>query len=414
MLAATLETQQVDFDTVRTLHDALGDVATGLEGLAGAFQAEQIRKLGEGLTDTADFLEKVGPAAAKAADDLEKATGALRTDARTLKELLRAAPLDLQAARDIHDSLVRFGEGLDKMKAVLRLERLDAMREGFQGMQSALSTGADQVERLSSYTYPVVTVNGLKPEVTQKPFWPEGEEIAKGLRKAAKGVSAADKEMTDLARDLPRLGVALEDSRKVVDRTRAALALTLKQQEKLEPLLKDMPARAAHLAEELPALGTGLAQVLRDTGKLKEVATGLRQARHSLDTVGSRWPELSKALSRSAKLLKATRTQVDGILQNREHYETAQQQAVFLCESFAQMLPLLTDQLNTQLQGQDQALGELGQGIDEVGDLLPGFGLTVAHLLKVGRFLAWLMAAIFALHGVYLLLSARLGKQFSV
>jgi hypothetical protein len=68
---------------------------------------------------------------------------------------------------------------------------------------------------------------------------------------------------------------------------------------------------------------------------------------------------------------------------------------------------------NTQLQGQDQALGELGQGIDEVGDLLPGFGLTVAHLLKMGRFLAWLMAAIFALHRVYLLLSARLGKQFS-
>jgi hypothetical protein len=414
IVTSALQTQQVDFETVRTLHDALGDVAGGLERFADTLQAEHIGKLGDGLGETAEFLEKVVPATTRAADDLEKATETLRADAGQLAGLLSEAPLDLKAAHDIHDSLAHFGEGLDKMKTILRLEQLDAVRDGFDGMQTSLATGADQVERLSRFTYPVITFHGLVPEVDQRQFWPEGETIAKGLRKAAGGVKAADKEMANLARDVPHLRASLEDSRKIVDKTREALALALRQHDKLEPLLKEMPTRAARLAEQLPALGTDVAQVLRGTGRLKEVGTALRQAQASLDAVGAHWPELRMALTRSATLLRATRGQLQTVLRNRHQYESAQHEAASLGESFALMVPLFTDQFTGRLQHQDAALDDLEQGLVEVGDVLPVYGQTMSRLLLVGRLLAWLMAGIVALHGAYLLMTVRFGRRYSL
>jgi chromosome segregation ATPase len=413
-VTTTLQSQQVDFETIHTLHDALGEVATGLETLAGSIQPDQVGQLSEGLGETAAFLERVVPATTKAADDLEKATSALHADARNLTTLLKEVPLDLKTTRDIHDSLARFGDGLDKLDGALRLKRLGAIQEGFEGMQTALTKGADQVEKLGSYTYPVVTFNGLTPEISERKFWPEGEAIAKGLRQAAGGIQAASKEMDGLARELPQVRSALEESRKIVGKTREALALTLKQQDQLAPLLKEMPLKTAQLAEQLPALGKDVAQLLRGTDKLQEVARALRQAQQGMKTARERWPEPQKALTRSANLLRSTRGHLQTILDNPQQYEAARQQAVLLGEALVVMVPLITEQLNGQLQDQDQALDELGQSIDEVSDLLPVYGTTLSRLLRIGRLLAWLVAGITGLHGVYLMLSARMGRRYSV
>src|SRR5207244_752909 len=135
---------------------------------------------------------------------------------------------------------------------------------------------------LAGYSYPVVKIDRLKPVVEQRPFWPEGEKIAEGMMKAAAGAKEAGKELDDLAGELPRLRASLDESRKGVDKTREALATALKQQDKVEPLLKDIPAHTARLAEELPTLGGDLSRLLRDTGRLKEVAVSLRQAQKGI------------------------------------------------------------------------------------------------------------------------------------
>src|SRR5262249_11370432 len=161
------------------------EVAAGLDSMGATFDGTRVQKLGDGLGETAAFLEeRVIPGAAKAADQLETSTKALRADAEHLTRLLKAAPLDLKVAREVHDSLGRFSEGLDKMNTVLKLERLGTMRDGFKGLEDALGTGADQVEKVAGYTYPMVEFNGLKPVVDQKKFWPEGDKIAEGMRKA--------------------------------------------------------------------------------------------------------------------------------------------------------------------------------------------------------------------------------------
>jgi chromosome segregation ATPase len=407
-VARTLQRQKIDYKTVETVSDSLGQVAGGLDSFAETLNPKTLARFGDGLGETASFLEeKVVPSASKAADDLEASLGAMRKDSEQLALLLRSASPDLKAAQEIHDGLARFSEGLARMNVALKMEHLGAMKEGFRGLETSLTSGADQVEDLSSYTYPVVTFNGLKPVVEQRKFWPRGDDIAQGMRKAAIGVKGAGKELDRLTEELPRLRETLDESRKVAEKTREAMAAALKQRDQVEPLLRQVPEQAARLAEQLPRLGEDLAQMLRDTGKLKEVATSLRQAQQGIDAAVQRWPQLRAGLSRSSDLLKATQKQLDQALENRQEYESALRQTIFLAKTFAIVLPEFTDQIDRQLAQHEQSLGDLSQSIHEVGESMPVYGRTAIRLVQTARLLLWLLAPIFALHGLYLVWTAR-------
>src|SRR5262249_34213968 len=253
------------------------------------------------------------------------------------------------------------------------------MREGFRGLECSLTAGSEQVERLSSYTYPVVTFKGAKPEVSQRPFWPDGGKIAEGMRKAALGAVAAGKEMDQLAMDLPEIRDSLLESCHLVDKVRDALALALESQDKIEPLLKEVPNHAARLAEDLPKLSTDLSRMLRDTQRLKEVATALLQAQKGIDAAVAGWPELRTTLSRLAVVLRATHNQLDQAMQHRHEYEAAMQQTVQVADTFATLLPLITDQLDGRLGEEERTLTELADGLDEVGAALPNCAQTTVR-----------------------------------
>ena len=413
-ITGNLKEQQVDYDTVRTVSDSLGDVAKGLDGFSETLDPKGVQQMGKGLGATADYLDgKLVPGADKAAADLEKSMELLRTDALRLAALLRDAPLDLKTARELNESLAKFSDSLKRMSVTMRPESLDAMNEGFEGLETSLTTGADQVERLTGYNYPVVTFSGLRPHIESHAFWPEGGRIADGMRKAAKGASAAKKEMACMQDDLPRLKESLDESRKIVEKTQEALDHALKQQEKVEPLLKDIPEHAARLAEELPQLGSDLAKILRDTKRLKDVAVMLRDTQKSLDAAVAQWPEMRKNLGRSADLLRAMQEQVKHALEHRSEYEASLEQTLILIRTFAGVLPLLTEELESELQEQENSLANLGTSIDEVSAALPACEQTASRILTMSRLLMILVAGIFGLHGGYLCLGSRLGPQYS-
>jgi uncharacterized phage infection (PIP) family protein YhgE len=409
-MIANVRDQNVDYDTVQTISDALGDVADGLDGFSQTLDPKGMQQLGLGLGTTADFLDKqIAPGADHAADDLEKSTAALRTDADRLAKLLRTAPLDLTTARDVHESLGKFADGLQRMKTTLKPDNIETMREGFKGLETSLSTGADQVERLAGLNYPVVTFSGFRAHVEHRAFWPEGETIAEGMRKAAKGAGAAVKEMDLLAEDLPKLRDGIDESRRLVDKTREALAAALKDQQTVEPLLKDVPEHAARLAEELPRLGTDLAKILRDTSRLKEVAAMLREAQKAIDNAVARWPDLRKTLSRSAVLLRATQQQLNRALENRDMFEVSLELTIMLVRALTTALPALADQLDANLQEQEQSLASLENSINDVGNSLPEVQSTATTVLSMTRLLMVLIGGVFALHGAFVLAGARAG-----
>lgn len=409
-----LKTQSIDYETVQALRDALGDAANGLDGLSQTLDPKDLKQFGNGMKTAADFLEnQVGPAAAGAADNLEKTAGSLREDAKLLSSLLRTAPPDLKAARNIHDGLRNFDKGLERMQQLLRSERIDTMREGFKGLEQSLNTGAEQVQRLANYTYPVVRFNGWSPVVEQRAFWPEGGEIADGMRKAAKGAMAADDELHSLCKDLPSLRQALAESRKAAIATRETLAVALQQQDKVEGLLQSVPEYAARLSDQLPKLANSLAKILRDTSRLKEVGKLLRQTHKGIDNAVARWPELRKNLGRSSVLLRNTQTQLNYVLTHRDEYEASLQHTLLLSRTISASLPLLSDQLEMELDDQERALTNLDDSINDVRESLPVLASGASNILQTTRLLLVLLAVIFGLHGGYLIAGARMGRRYS-
>jgi ABC-type transporter Mla subunit MlaD len=403
IVARTLRKQKVDYKTLETVSDALGQVSAGLNNLSGTLDPEYLARFGDGLGQTASFLdERVIPTAKKAADDLEESLSSMQADGKQLARLLRSAAPDLKALQEVHDGLARFGDGLARMNGAMKMEHLNAMKEGFEGLEVSLKTGAEQVEDLSSYTYPVVTFNGLKPEIEQRKFWPKGDDIAWGMRKAATGVQGASKEMDRLTAELPKMRETLDESRKVAERARAAMAAALKQRDQIEPLLKQVPEQAAILAEQLPRLGADLVKILRETDKLNMVAASLRDAQKNIDTAVDHLPQTRAMLARSATLLLATQQQLKQALENRREFESAMRQTILLAEMFAILLPEFTDQIDSQLAQHERTLGDLGQSIHEVSATVPVYSRTASRLVHTARLLLLLLGIIFALHGCYL------------
>jgi chromosome segregation ATPase len=233
------------------------------------------------------------------------------------------------------------------------------------------------------------------------------------MRKAAKGAAAATEEMQLLSKDLPKLRQALIDSRKAAAGTREALAAALKQQDKVEGLLKSVPEHAARLTDQLPQLADSLAKILRDTSKLKEVGKLLRQAQKGIDNAITRWPELRKNLGRSSLLLRNTQGQLDYVLTHRAEYESSLQHTLTLSRTISAALPLLSEQLEMELDDQDRALTNLDDSINDVRESLPGLARGASNILQTTRLLLLLLAAIFGLHGGYLIVGARLGRRFA-
>ena len=407
-VSADVKSRSLNADGLTTVSDALGQVAQGLDGLSKTLAPAGVAEIGKGLSGTADYLEvNVLPAAEKAATALDKAGAGLEADAGKLKAAFDKTPLEVKSLRAMVQSLKRFEEGFGQMAKLTKLESLEAMREGFKGLETSLESGAEQVERLSKYTYPKVEIKGLRVEVEEKDFWPDGKTIAAGMRKGAKGCVAAGKEMDTIGKELPKLRKSLQQSHAVVKATRQAISTALEQQDKLEPLLKRLPQHLALLAEELPRMTKELAKVLRETSRLAEVAKALRQAEKSMTQASANWPELRLGLEKSATLLRATRKQMQSALVHRDEYEQTLLQTVELTTMFAKSLPLMLEEVDTGLEQQQVSLDELGDSIDKVTESLPVMAESASRLLTTTRYLLGLFAAALALHAVILLGGTR-------
>src|SRR5262249_23098773 len=153
--------QQVDFRTVDAIARSLGDVSRGLNAWADTVDAERMQKVSAGLGATASYLDhNVAEPSEKSATELEIALGGLEKDSARLATLLRQSAPDLKSAKTIYDGLGHFDTGLDKLGELIKADRIDAMKEGLVGLETSLSTTADQVDKVSGLSYPVVTFNG--------------------------------------------------------------------------------------------------------------------------------------------------------------------------------------------------------------------------------------------------------------
>ena len=390
-LTTQLNYQRVDYDSVKAMRDALGDLADGMSTLSTSLDETQLAQIGKGLGDTASFLDKkIVPAAEHTSKQLDGLSRALKGDADRLARLVRESPADLKAARELHTALGSLGEGIGEMQAALAADRIGIMREGFGSLADALAAGADEAEaRRDLGPDGVITFEALARSLEKRGL--DDEDVAARLRRAAEAARAARRELARMADDLPRLRAALADSRRIVDRTRDVLG-NVTQDGKNSPLLKDLPAHLSGLAEELPRLSANLSRVLNDTKSLRDLAAALRRAEIGFDVAVARWPDLKRLLGRSADLLRSARGQLDFTLEHRHEYEAALQQTVSLADAFASMLPLMTEHLDQRLREQ-VGPGRAGPGIDDFSDVLPETAPDGADAADAARRAAVLVAA---------------------
>ena len=113
---------------------------------------------------------------------------------------------------------------------------------------------------------------------------------------------------------------------------------------------------------------------------------------------------MRSGLSGSATLLRATRDQLDQVIEHRAEYEAAREQVEGLSEEFAGLLPALTEGLDARLDREDRTLAEMAGGLAQVDAALPAYSTALERCLVIGRLLAWLVAAVAGLHGSYLML----------
>ncbi len=404
-LSQLLQRQSLDFQAIATLQQSLDAVIAGLDAWSNSLDAERMQQLSQSLRTTADFFDgQIVPESQKAAQGLEEAIALMQDDARRFAELLRQAPPSFKSLEAIHDTLASVDQAATRISNALPAERLDQIRDGFQGMETALTTTADQVDRLTNYSYPVMKFDSLRsPRVEMKPFWPEGEKIAAGLRQATRGVQAANKEMDMLRKELPAIRETIRQNQKGLSGIREALSEALKAKPTAERLLSVLPDHAAKLADRLPVAGGSLAKALRQTQRLTEVAAALRKAADTLDRTLATWPQVQTSLKKSSDLLRLTRTQLDRVILDRPLYEKALQQSSELAQSFAQLMPVFSDQIDTRLAEQEYALKSMKEGLSEFHASLPTLEQNTNHLLGTIRWLFALVALLIAGHGIWML-----------
>jgi ABC-type transporter Mla subunit MlaD len=401
-----LHSQTIDYESVRAMRDAVGDVADGMDLLTRTVDESQFGQIGKGFGDAARFLDdQVVPAAERTGRNLDELSRALKRDTDRLERLVREAPPDLKVAREIRDGLASLGRGIGDMQSALQADRLETMRDGFGELASTLRAGAAQADALSGRGPEGITLDSVAASVRRRAT-AEQDDPGTRLRQAAAAARTARRELSHMADDLPRLNASLGESRKVIDATRAALSEALRQEDQLEPLLKDLPGHLKTLSRELPRLSGNLARILQDTQSLRNLAGALRRTEKGFDAAVTRWPEMRRLMSRSADLLRSARGQLDHTLEHRQEYEAALRQTLSLAEAFTSMLPLVTDHLDQELHEQELALDDLGKSIDDFGTHIPEFGQNTITVLQTVRWLLALLAGVAALHGLYLIGSA--------
>ena len=114
-IAEVLKGQSIDIETVQVLHDALGDLADGLEKTGDFVDAENALAMATALESTADFLEiSVAANADQVANQIETVASAFSRNAELMKQFLEKEPFDLRAVEQLRDTLDSYSEALKK------------------------------------------------------------------------------------------------------------------------------------------------------------------------------------------------------------------------------------------------------------------------------------------------------------
>jgi uncharacterized phage infection (PIP) family protein YhgE len=284
-------------DTLLILSDAL-------KMQAEALNPQTFSGLAAVLERTAEALVKQSQAARSAARDLEDTAEALLVWAEVCREFLNEVQIDLELAGQVHTSLTTFSDGSKSLEKILEMPQVPAIRDGLGGLDRALTTAATDIEDLASVTYPRFYWNGKWPAYEWVAVFPNGYQIAEGLRQAAEGIRSANKELETLGKELPRIRRAVESSRKVLEKVRDASGTVYEKRHEIARSRERLADLIEFLAQGMAETTTSLAEAMRELERMEAVAQDLRNAQAALLDDAQRFEDVRTRLLESSQQLR--------------------------------------------------------------------------------------------------------------
>jgi hypothetical protein len=120
------------------------------------------------------------------------------------------------------------------------------------------------------------------------------------------------------------------------------------------------------------------------------------------------WPVLVETMHRSATVLNGSHRQLESVLAQRVQCERAVNNSQQIAQTAASLIESSTTTLDARLDEQQQSLGQMERGLNEVSDNLPGVKQTANDLLLTLRWMFWLVGGLIGLHGLFVVCDARL------
>jgi hypothetical protein len=312
----------------------------------------------------------------------------LRKESDRLRSLGRQAVPDFQAAQEVYEALGRLDGGLQRFGTIFDRSRWEAMQDGLAGLEASLEATAGEVERIARYKYPIVRRNGIRIDLEEKPFWPNGERIADGLRRATTGTRAAREELAIASREIPAVRDAIDSSRQTIQRTRQTLGAALKYRKEVESLLNEIPDRTGQYTENFSKLAEQFADSLRQLQALKKFTDGLRQVASTIEKHADDWSQTHSTIQGTAKILHTAARSLDTLTKNRDEYDLFVRQSAQALQDISELFPKISEATEQQLEQSEKTLSELTQHLRYTNDLVPAWVDRAVWCLALLRGLA--------------------------
>jgi hypothetical protein len=357
----------VDFPSVESLDDAVLASAIGLEDWSDAFDEKgRFRQSRRSPRDANSFAR----ATLLTRIALEQCAAHLDDDCRALHTDF-GKPIDVASIVQSVGTIGRLMSLLDRFDEAGRGANLSNLRETTAELENSLESAHRHVELASSAEFPLlVPGNTSQPVVQMVPFWPQGKEAARNLLVTLSAVRNMNRQLDEFAR-LTRI------------------------------------IRTDDRSNDCIELGDRL-QVAECALRMRTLAAAFQRMHNGLQRSTADWPGLVQTMRVSAQLLRDSHEQLDGLAGRRSEYERAVQGSQPVTLSAEQLVESYSGRIDSRLHEQEQSLGEMERGLGEASEAIPVVSNTTIDLLNAIRWMFWLVGALLALHGTFVISEARI------
>lgn len=355
------------FPSVEVVNESVAVSALGLEDWSESLDVDQ-HAAAQGTPGTIDLNRRsvsLVRATHLARMALEQSASLIELDCRAACMEL-GQPLDAIVVIQAVGVVDRLAKGLDRMKHTGANEPLRDLRRSLLELETTLESAHRHVEAASFLSLPVFIPAGASQSTVQMvPLWPEGKKTAYNLRYTLNAIHVVNQRFDAFARFI------------------------------------QIPGRRLETTCDSSGIHAQSPKIMRDLGH------SLHCLGNEMDRTLREWPQIVQAMRTSARLLRCSHEQIDGLVAQRREYERVFHRNPHVTQTPEDVVQTYSTHLDARLLEQEQSLGRLEQGLGETAEAVPAVSQLSVDLLNAIRWLFWLGGGLIALHGAFVICAAR-------